>query len=126
MTSRKAHLALFSCLFYFAESMLLTIKDLSLRLQIKPSTLYAWAEQGKIPCLKIHRLIRFRPEEIAQWIESCRPIRLETTLEDLRNANRGDINVLVARAKREAYNSPHGETRPESSLTGKEGEDGAR
>ena len=34
--------------------MLLTIKDLAEQLQIKPSTLYAWASQGKIPCVRIH------------------------------------------------------------------------
>ena len=37
--------------------MLLTIKDLSARLNIKPSTLYLWAAQGKIPCRKIHGLL---------------------------------------------------------------------
>ena len=41
---------------------LLTIKDLSARLNIKPSTLYLWATQGKIPCRKIHGLIRFDPD----------------------------------------------------------------
>ena len=40
-------------------TMLLTIKDLSAWLNIKPSTLYLWAAQGKIPCQKIHGLIRF-------------------------------------------------------------------
>ena len=39
--------------------MLLTIKDLSAWLNIKPSTLYLWTAQGKIPCQKIHGLIRF-------------------------------------------------------------------
>ena len=42
--------------------MLFTIKDLSARLNIKPSTLYLWAAQGKIPCRKIHGLIRFEPD----------------------------------------------------------------
>jgi excisionase family DNA binding protein len=99
-----------------------TITDLAQRLQIKPSTLYAWTEQGKIPCLKIHRLIRFRPEEITRWIESCRPIRLETTLDGLMDTDRGDINALVARAKQEAYTSLHGETRPKPSPKRKEEE----
>ena len=49
-------------------SMLLTIKDLAEQLRIKPSTLYAWASQGKIPCVRIHGLIRFRPEDIEGWL----------------------------------------------------------
>ena len=43
--------------------MLLTVKELASHLHIKPSTLYAWAGQGRIPCLKIHSLVRFRREE---------------------------------------------------------------
>ena len=37
--------------------MLLTIKDVSVWLNIKPSTLYLWAGQGKIPCRKIHAIL---------------------------------------------------------------------
>jgi hypothetical protein len=48
--------------------MLLTIKDLSGWLNIKPSTLYLWAAQGKIPCRRIHGLIRFDPDEIQVWL----------------------------------------------------------
>ena len=32
------------------------IRQLSAYLNVKPSTLYAWVAQGKIPCRKIHRL----------------------------------------------------------------------
>ncbi|MEP7153898.1 MAG: helix-turn-helix domain-containing protein [Nitrospira sp.] len=32
---------------------MLTIKELSAWLNIKPSTLYLWASQGKIPCCRI-------------------------------------------------------------------------
>jgi hypothetical protein len=39
------------------------IRDLSVYLHVKPSTLYAWAGQGRIPCLKILGLLRFRREE---------------------------------------------------------------
>jgi excisionase family DNA binding protein len=44
--------------------MLLTVKDLSAWLNMKPSTLYLWAAQGKIPCRKIHGLIRFEREQV--------------------------------------------------------------
>jgi len=39
------------------------VRELSVYLHVKPSTLYAWAGQRRIPCLKIHGLLRFRREE---------------------------------------------------------------
>lgn len=85
--------------------MLLTIKDLSNWLNIKPSTLYLWAAQGRIPCRKIHGLIRFDPQTIQQWLDaftietspfpSIRPETLET-----------DVDAVIARAKRSLYTAP--------------------
>lgn len=48
------------------------IRQLADYLNVKPTTLYAWAAQGKIPSLKLHGLLRFRQDEIDQWLESCR------------------------------------------------------
>jgi excisionase family DNA binding protein len=42
----------------------LDIAALAERLQIKRSTLYAWAQQGRIPHRKLGRLIRFDPDDI--------------------------------------------------------------
>ena len=53
--------------------MLLTVKNLSAWINVKPSTLYLWATQGKIPCRKIHGLIRFDPEVITFWLRSFDP-----------------------------------------------------
>lgn len=39
-------------------------------LHMKPSTLYAWAARGNIPCVTIHGLVRFPREEIARWLAS--------------------------------------------------------
>jgi predicted DNA-binding transcriptional regulator AlpA len=50
--------------------MLLTVKDLSAWLNMKPSMLYLWAAQGKIPCRKIHGIIRFDEEEIDHSFQS--------------------------------------------------------
>ena len=32
------------------------------------STIYAWAYKGKIPSIKIGKLLRFSPTSLAKWI----------------------------------------------------------
>ena len=47
---------------------LLTVKEVSEILCAKPSTVYAWAEQGIIPHLKLNGLLRFLEDDIFHWI----------------------------------------------------------
>jgi excisionase family DNA binding protein len=103
---------------------LLDINAVSRLLNIKPCTLYAWAAQGRIPCLKIHGLVRFRKDEIDQWVEGFRERPKGKEFPRVR-PSAFDIDRVIARAKRAAYNSPHGETRQRSSPIGKEAADGA-
>ena len=103
--------------------MLLTIKDLSARLNIKPSTLYLWTAQGKIPCRKIHGLIRFDPDAITAWLQACEPNQTTAILPSPRDSHL-DVDRLIEAAKREVYTPGHGET-TQSSLIRKEDSDGA-
>ena len=103
---------------------LLDIHAVSQLLNIKPCTLYAWAAQGRIPCLKIHGLVRFRKDEIDQWVEGFRERPKAKEFPRVR-PTAFDINRVIARAKGEAYNPRHGETRQRSSPIGKEAADGA-
>ena len=105
--------------------LLLTIKDLAEQLRIKPGTLYSWAAQGKIPCRKIHGLVRFDPLEIDRWLSSFSPSKTIPLQIGKRRADNSDLNRLIASVKREVYTSGHGETRPRSSLIGKGEHDGA-
>ena len=102
------------------------IHQLSAYLNVKPSTLYAWVAQGKIPCVRIHGLIRFRLFEIDTWVAGFQ--RSQTPVPSSSRTRKGsvDIKTMIARAKRAVYTSGHGETRPRSSLIGKEEYDGAR
>jgi excisionase family DNA binding protein len=99
--------------------MLLTVNALSQRLQIKPSTLYAWARQGKIPCRKIHGLVRFDPIEIDRWLASFSPTPSVPPEIGKRRKDHADLDRLIASAKRAVYTSGHGETITPSP-TGKE------
>ena len=107
------------------DSSLLTVRDLAHRLQISASTLYAWAAQGRIPCLKIHGVVRFRREEIERWVESFRvhdsPGPLNTTVRHPRIA----IDDLIARAKRPVYTPSLRGNQTRSGLIRKEETDGA-
>ncbi len=98
--------------------MLLTIKDLSARLNIKPSTLYLWAAQGKIPCRKIHGLIRFDPNTITAWLRAFEPSQA-TAVPIVARQPHLDVDRLMEAAKRGVYTSGHGETITPSP-TGKE------
>jgi len=98
---------------------LLTVKALSQRLQIKPSTLYAWASHGKIPCRKIHGLVRFDSGEINHWLASFSPSQSVSPQIGTGRADQTDLAQLIASAKREVYTPGHGETITPSP-TGKE------
>ncbi|MCL5024460.1 MAG: helix-turn-helix domain-containing protein [Nitrospirae bacterium] len=51
---------------------LLSIKELSEIIKVKPSTLYQWAELGQIPCLKMNGCLRFDLDEIQTWLRNCK------------------------------------------------------
>jgi excisionase family DNA binding protein len=87
---------------------LLTVKDLSEQLQIKPATLYAWAAQDKIPCLKIHRVLRFEPEKINEWLKTFGFTKGVNKVRIGRTGPGESVEALIARAKREVYSSSRG------------------
>jgi excisionase family DNA binding protein len=105
--------------------MLLTIKDLSAWLNIKPSTLYLWASQGKIPCRKIHGLIRFEREVISKWLQSFDAKQVKRYPLRVHGSPPQDVELLIEAAKRDAYTPRHGET-ISPSPSGKEERNGAR
>lgn len=51
---------------------LLSIKEVSEILNVKPATLYQWAELGQIPCIKLNGALRFDIDEIMKWVKSCK------------------------------------------------------
>jgi len=86
--------------------MLLTVQELAQQLHIKTATLYAWAAQGKIPSLKLHGLLRFRQDEIEQWLASCeRTPQPEKRKPHPKRDAGADVATLIARAKAEVYTS---------------------
>ena len=54
---------------------MLTAKDLEALLKIDVKTIYAYVQQGLIPYVRIQSNVRFRREDIIEWLErqSFRP-----------------------------------------------------
>jgi excisionase family DNA binding protein len=87
---------------------LLTVKQVSEWLNMKPSTLYLWAAQGKIPCRKIHGLIRFEQHAIEEWLASFVPSQPIPSFVLSARGNSADVDELVAAAKRDVYTPASG------------------
>ena len=51
------------------QDMLLNVKQVAEYLQLKESTIYSWAQDGKIPAIKIGRTWRFRRADLDTWLE---------------------------------------------------------
>ena len=88
---------------------LLTIHDVAQWFTVKPSTLYGWVAQGKMPALKIHGVIRFRRESIEAWLIGCQiepPSPSRPT--ERRRHGKDDVDTLIARAKAAVYTSSRG------------------
>lgn len=51
---------------------LLDVKEIASMLNVKPSTLYQWAELGQIPSIKLNGALRFDLDDILKWIKSCK------------------------------------------------------
>ncbi|MEW6002540.1 MAG: helix-turn-helix domain-containing protein [Nitrospirota bacterium] len=51
---------------------LLDVKEIAQILNVKPSTVYQWAELGQMPCFKLNGCLRFDIDDITGWIQSCK------------------------------------------------------
>jgi PTS system nitrogen regulatory IIA component len=51
------------------EETLMDIRQVASYLQINEATAYTWAQNGKLPGIKIGRIWRFRREDIEAWLD---------------------------------------------------------
>ena len=103
---------------------LLSIQDVAQWLTVKPSTLYAWIAQKKMPALKIHGVIRFRREDIEVWLAGCEIAQREPArLAVQRPRSKDDVDTLIARTKADVYTSCCG--KPDKTGPNREVNDGS-
>ena len=49
---------------------LMTVSDLAERLKINPGSIYRWAAQGRLPCIRFSkRCLRFRESEVSSLLD---------------------------------------------------------
>ena len=48
---------------------LLTAKQVSELIEVRPSTVYQWVHVGLIPYVKIGKCVRFKKDELFRWID---------------------------------------------------------
>jgi excisionase family DNA binding protein len=51
---------------------LLTVKELAELLNVRPKTVYQWANLSQIPAIKLNGTLRFDVADIISWIEACK------------------------------------------------------
>ena len=93
-----------------AHMALLTIHDVAQWLTVKPSTLYAWVAQGKMPALKIHGVIRFRRTDIEAWLAGCQLEPPTPSQPACRTPRSSDVDAIIAAAKAEVYTPSRGKS----------------
>jgi excisionase family DNA binding protein len=65
------------------RSKFLDIDELAEWLRVKPCTIYKWVHEGRIPYVKMIRLVRFKEEDILKWLEEKHHKKLRINI-DLR------------------------------------------
>lgn len=57
-----------------AEPLLWSVEDLAAQLGVPKSTVYMWRRKGVgPPAIKVGKYLRFRPHDVAEWLEGLRP-----------------------------------------------------
>lgn len=73
---------------------LIDVKEVAQILNVKPSTLYQWAELGQIPCIKLNGSLRFDLADIERWVKSCKkePVTDYNGLQTVTGSPRKGVN----------------------------------
>ena len=80
---------------------LMTVEEVAKYLKVEESTIYTWANQGKIPAIKISHFWRFKKEDIDKWLEEG---SLHKTKDKGMEKNRktvGEIEAILTQHKEE-------------------------
>jgi excisionase family DNA binding protein len=97
------------------EKEFLNVKELSEYLGLKPATIYEWVKIGEIPHYRLHKMKRFKREEIDAWMEQrkgCGIVvdkRAKRILE-IAKSPKPDVDKVVRKAIEEVGRGNHNGT----------------
>jgi len=94
---------------------LVTIKELSDFLKVKPSTLYSWVHYGTIPFIKLNGLLRFDMDEVVKWVEGSKAVPPKAP-KSLKKSSNLDIDSIVKRAVESVRQGRYNPAKRETSL----------
>ncbi|HEY4707572.1 MAG TPA: helix-turn-helix domain-containing protein [Thermodesulfobacteriota bacterium] len=77
---------------------LVTIKELSEFIKVKPSTIYSWVHNGTIPFIKLNGLLRFDMDEVQEWVKKSSKAVPPNIPKSLKKSSNLDIDSIVKRA----------------------------
>ena len=52
------------------EDRWLSVEEIAQYLGVQPDTVYKWVNRKKMPVHRVGRLLKFKPDEIDQWVRS--------------------------------------------------------
>ncbi len=76
---------------------LVSIKEVSTFLMVKPSTIYSWVHNGTIPFIKLNGLLRFDMDEVQEWVKASK-VRSPNVPKSLKKSSNLDVDAIVKRA----------------------------
>ncbi len=97
---------------------LVTVKELSAFLKVKPSTLYSWVHNGTIPFIKLNGLLRFDMDEVQEWVKGSKAVSPNIPKSLKKSAN-PDIDAIVKRAVASVRKGRYDPPMPASGRQGK-------
>ena len=85
--------------------MWLDVKELSVELKIKETTIYYLIAKGAIPHYRIGKLVRFKRTEITEWMASKKAKTLKKQLERIMRSVYTPIEGRPDRLQKEVYDA---------------------
>lgn len=99
---------------------LVTIKEVSMLLGVKESTLYSWVNNGSIPSYKLNGILRFDLEEIEEWVRKSKQTHHKANTGIKKGSKNQDIDSIIKKAidetKGNRYNPLIGKPGPRQGL----------
>jgi excisionase family DNA binding protein len=72
---------------------LVDVREIAAQLSVRPSTVYKWVHEGRIPYYKLGKTVRFKEDEVWDWVGKHKAKRVGSAadLYSVRSSGRSTI-----------------------------------